>query len=167
MTEINVGLLEELLLWASDQYAEQLAGRPSEWDQSVWVAPDDTCGTVCCLAGKAVLAAGHELFAGMTLRSGWMFTAGGEEIATVAVRELGLQDFTPIDPGSPEMDSGFSLFGSDNTLSDLWRWAYLATDGKVDMPARVVPLAIASCWDRAHARNQHYGPCPCGCGEGL
>lgn len=61
LSGINFGMLEMLEFWAEREWAKKEAGKPSEWDQGVWMSrrgeevTGTACGTACCLAGKAVL----------------------------------------------------------------------------------------------------------------
>lgn len=50
-----------LTLWAAGEQIKQKMGLPSEWDQADWLTRSrqaDSCGTVCCLAGRVVLEDG-------------------------------------------------------------------------------------------------------------
>jgi hypothetical protein len=49
--------LLELKAWVRREWEKRLAGQPSEWNQGTWIAVK-SCGTVCCVAGKAALNAG-------------------------------------------------------------------------------------------------------------
>ncbi len=55
----NKKLLLELKSWVRSQWERKLAGKPSEWDQMTW-ASRRSCGTVCCIAGKASILSGWE-----------------------------------------------------------------------------------------------------------
>jgi hypothetical protein len=59
----NRAALIRLYQWAKAEDAKRQAGEPSEWDQVEWIgyrldSDGNHCGTVCCLAGKAVVDAG-------------------------------------------------------------------------------------------------------------
>src|SRR3982750_3292224 len=57
----NIDELIDLREGARDQDKLQKAGLPSEWSQSDWLLQNQwTCGTACCIAGKAVLDAGAQ-----------------------------------------------------------------------------------------------------------
>jgi hypothetical protein len=59
----NREALIELYRWAKGEEAKRETGLLSEWDQVEWLgyrldSDGNRCGTVCCLAGKAVIDAG-------------------------------------------------------------------------------------------------------------
>lgn len=118
--KVNVPLLRKAL--------EHITEHPEEWDQEVWARPT-SCGTACCLAGTAVLLAGHEFaFTGPQEEALGLYwrTTEGEQIEEVAQRELGLSDaYSAL------------LFLPSNTLQTLWRYANELTDGEIEIPEKV------------------------------
>lgn len=177
MTEINIGLFEEVLLWATDEYEKQCNGEPSEWAQGTWASHNDSvsCGTACCIAGKvAMLSDKYQIqwssYGDPLLVNTW---GGHETFSDVGTVELGLTDFAEYtsSPVLTRSSTDFSLFDGDNALSDLWRWAYRATEGKLDVPADRAWLAIRSVHERALEENRDLGRvavvsyCSCGSGD--
>jgi hypothetical protein len=126
-TSINVPLLRKTLEWATNH--------PDEHEQSVW-AQRTWCGTAYCLAGRAVVEAGHDISwaeADLDIFGGGQHTTDGRDIELVAVEELGL----PVDPNRAPDDPNYlsPLFDEDNTLADLWRIASELTGGEIEVPA--------------------------------
>lgn len=119
--KVNVPLLRKTL--------EHITEHPEEWDQVVW-ARKTRCGTACCVAGTAVLIAGHEInwddHAHAILNpdaSRAYRTMTGEWIEEVAKRELGLS-----------AGQAASLFLATNSLETLWDLAGYYSDGEIETP---------------------------------
>ncbi len=56
----NIAELDALLAWAETENDKQEKGLPSEWDQGTWASRVSylSCGSACCIAGKAVARQG-------------------------------------------------------------------------------------------------------------
>lgn len=127
---INVDLLREGLTY--------ITLHPDEHDQGAWGyrvmdARGKPCGTRFCLAGHLVRMTGHKLtwhqgvlqFADHDLRS----------IPEVATEELGM-----------DLEDTWAFFQASATVPQLWRYAELATGGKIQ----------ASEYDKLHQHiNEH------------
>ncbi len=57
--EANREALIKVLAWATAEDVKRQHGLPSEWDQDHWFR-QQSCGTTCCIAGKAALNAGAQ-----------------------------------------------------------------------------------------------------------
>jgi hypothetical protein len=116
MSEVDVPLLIKVL--------DHITAHPEEWDQETW-AIKTSCGTACCVAGHAVVMAGHTLQFGSYYpgTSSAMRVSDGRSIENVARQELGLS-----------VDQADLLFNSSNTLYNLWWIACDLTDGAIQVP---------------------------------
>lgn len=121
---INVPLMRKVL--------EHISEHPEEHDQGTW-AERTACGTTMCMAGHAVVMAGHQI--------SWPGTLDDESsadfvtepivvdnettrrIPAVAAHELGLTE---------EQKDAF--FYESGTIEDLWREAHIYTDGEIEIP---------------------------------
>jgi hypothetical protein len=118
---INVPLLRKTL--------EYITAHPEEHDQRNW-GVKTACGSSYCLAGHAVVLAGHEIdwhspdLVRMGMRSSCHALTDGRYISDAAREELGL------DP-----ERAARLFDANNDLGTLWRLASEYTDGEVEVPA--------------------------------
>jgi hypothetical protein len=154
MTEINIGLLEEVLLWATDEYEKECNGEPSEWAQGTWYRRNSatSCGTVCCIAGKAAQLSEKYSVRFNSFGDAGLFDEHSniQNFSDVGAAELGLQ-----------RDVTYDLFVGNNLLSDLWRCAYRVTDGKLDIPHDRAWLAVNSVHGRALEENAVRKNCEC------
>lgn len=127
--KVNVPLLRKTL--------EHITEHPEEWDQCSW-ATRSNCRTACCLAGTAVVLAGHKIdwhdvccgseeFAAHVVTDDPLLRETDEvAIPMVAARELNL----PLGPAH-------RLFFPHNSLADLWALAKDYTDGAIEMPEEI------------------------------
>lgn len=144
MGKVKVKKLREAL--------EYVTAHPEEWNQGVW-AKRTACGTACCLAGRIVLQAGHELDyfpeerydydRGEFVRTGhWIADdivpdkkyPEGAAIEKVAERALNYSPQKYIEMGEDYWDMA-DLFEGYNSLRDLWEIANKLTDGKIEVPS--------------------------------
>ena len=119
---------------------DHITAHRDQWNQGVWVngkaefclrAIDaGSCGTVGCLAGWAVLLAGHQVdpWSQVVLdvnpadyQDDDVDLNMAPHVAIVAQRDLGLPD-------------GHDLFYGRNTLNDLWRLARHYSGGEIEIP---------------------------------
>jgi hypothetical protein len=126
---INVAYLRKVL--------EYITANRSEWRQA-YFACRTSCGTAACLAGHAVLLAGHEL---RFDAQGFAWTTEeNDSISTLATRLLGL-DILQAD----------RLFKGNNSLLDLWESAADFTNGEIEVPLDVResedPARVGQCYD--------------------
>lgn len=119
----NVELIQKVL--------DHITAHPDEWNQASWAVKRE-CGTAYCFAGHVVQMTGYEIaWDGDYDRAFHVKVKGlpvglysyANTISYVARRELGLTDVESI-----------TLFDSDNTLSDLWKWANYITKGAIEIP---------------------------------
>lgn len=119
---INEDALDLLYLWARKEQAKQDAGLPSEWDQGVWVNTT-SCGTACCIAGKAVAVAGGAYEFERTDDEDYIETNGTDLVMTgFAIMPNGRSTY--IDEGAREflglnIEESRMLFEGDNSLEDI------------------------------------------------
>lgn len=119
---LNVPLLAKVL--------DHVTGHPGEWNQTMW-AVENSCGTLCCVAGWAAIMAGYELkFDSAVCSCGCTdaldgntasYTTTNEFISDVAQRELGLTE-----------DQAKTLFSGCNNINDLWAIANAYSDGEIE-----------------------------------
>ena len=120
---------------------DYITAHREQWKQSTWVSNESgieevtagSCGTIACLAGWAVLLAGHQVN-----QDGNVIGVdpadypvedlcscgcedGGPSVAEVATCILGLP-------------AGHVLFDGSNTLNDLWRLARHYSGGEIEIP---------------------------------
>ncbi len=120
MPEPDRERLLDLLYWAREQDARRRAGLRSEWDQTDWIKVT-SCGTACCIAGRAVLL------------EGWKPVDGGS--SWNVVNEHG--DFREVDDVARDLlgidhNDSYSLFLADNTLEDVEEIILGILDGTFD-----------------------------------
>lgn len=142
MGKVKVKKLREAL--------EYVTAHPEEWDQGVW-AKRTPCGTACCLAGRVVLQAGHELdyyqeqeYNPRTNRyekiDHWVADyikadkkyPNGEAIDRVAQDVL---NYEIDDYWDTPREHLADLFEAGNSLRRLWELASELTDGKIEVPS--------------------------------
>ncbi len=131
----NHAELDALLAWAEGEHDKEVQGLPSEWDQGTWAASrtnlqpsaqSPSCGTACCIAGKAVARQGgvfllEQPFAGATrLRADYAEMPNGRRvmIETEAEEILGLTRV-----------QADALFDADNTIASIRRIVQEIKDG--------------------------------------
>lgn len=126
---LNVPLLRACL--------HRITSHPEEWEQAAWACRTE-CATAYCLAGHAVLAAGHTIpFAPDDTCPGRhkneattpvAYTADGTRwyIEDLAQAELGLTDAEAAE-----------LFHGEATLPRLWRFATQLTGEAITTPAEL------------------------------
>lgn len=118
VTQINVPLLRKTLEYAEDH--------PEEINLFTW-ASVTSCGTTACIAGTAVLLAGHEIDWESANRHGEIgLLVDGRRIETVAADELGL-----VSDGR----DAFRLFTCES-LSRVWMVAEELTNGEIQRPVK-------------------------------
>lgn len=131
--EVNVPLLRKTLEWATAEHHKLRLGLPSQWDQGVWM-DRQSCGTVCCLAGKAALEAG------------WipMSATEQDDVAARTGRDHNIRhpdgrtgDVEQVADDALGLPEDHSLYGGDNDIYTLWDIAERLTDGKITLPAEL------------------------------
>lgn len=132
-TEPNVPELDALLAWAEVEHAKSLQGLPSEWDQGHWAtdytataahlrpAAVPSCGTACCIAGKAVARIGGQFI--IDPRRGYAFDAVFPDGRRVEIDEAA-QEILGLTRHQAE-----ALFYSGNSIEDVRRIIQDIQDG--------------------------------------
>jgi len=106
---------------------EHITAHPEEHNQRNWGIRRTGCGTAYCFAGWAAVMSGHELlwekapFDDDVFRA--FITAEGRPIESVAQDELGLTYVQQ-----------HEMFGTRNTLRQLWQMAAVYTRGEITPP---------------------------------
>lgn len=147
--QVNVPLLRKTL--------EHITEHPEEWEQGAW-AMRNSCGTACCLAGTAVVLAGHKLQWEDCERGDYLDFANCVEtddpmlrdtdavsIPVVAQRELNLPDF-----------ASTRLFSANNSLADLWALAEDVTGGAIVMSEETTAQHADECARRQKAARDGF-----------
>lgn len=116
VTQINVPLLRKTL-----EYAE---AHPEEIALGSW-ASRSPCGTTACIAGTAVILAGHAIdWANPKPNGDVSFVVGGRHIEEVACEELNLTEL--------QADDMFYC----SSLAQAWQVAEELTDGEIQRPMK-------------------------------
>lgn len=124
--EPNIAELDALVAWAESEHAKSVAGNPSEWDQGTWATarPEVSCGTACCIAGKAVARAGGVFLIEPDTSTAYLAEMPGDrkvEIDVEASRLLGLT-----------YEQGSALFWSGNDINSVRRIVDAIKEGDLE-----------------------------------
>lgn len=124
---INVPLMRKVL--------EHITEHPEEHDQQSW-AEKTACGTTYCMAGHAVLMAGHEI--AWSAIAGVYLEEDGADRVTEPIETS--ESFTQYIPHVAAHELGIDhmqasmLFYDSTYLEELWEVANFITDGEIEVP---------------------------------
>jgi len=138
--------LIRLYAWAWSQDILRRAGLPSEWDQESWATDRLSCGTSCCIAGKAFLDGGGKFsFPKDRDDDGETFTSHGKinDLIHVPIEEWATTWLGGRDVG--HSNTIMEMFSADNSLSDIRN--YIKQRTGVDPKKKIQMRA------RAHSRD--------------